>query len=52
MEDVDNKFAELKKLKDNNWVDDKPKPVIKKVKVGKIFIDVMSLVKPDNNHHD
>jgi hypothetical protein len=33
VEDVDNKFADLKKLKENNWVDDKPKAVVKKVKV-------------------
>lgn len=38
VEDVDSKFAELKKLKDNNWVDDKPNPVVKKVKVGKILL--------------
>lgn len=41
VEDVDMKFEELKKLKDNNWVDDKPKPVVKKVKkkVAKPVVD-------------
>jgi len=34
VEDVDAKFADLTKLRENKWVDDKPKPVVKKVKVG------------------
>lgn len=43
MEDVDSKFEELKKLQDNNWIDDKPKPVVKKVKVQISFADKLVL---------
>ncbi|KAL4235527.1 hypothetical protein ACF0H5_003924 [Mactra antiquata] len=32
VEDCDNKFAELKKLQENNWIDNTVKPVVKKVK--------------------
>ncbi|XP_045160597.2 uncharacterized protein LOC123525537 [Mercenaria mercenaria] len=32
VEDVDKKFDELTKLKENNWVDDKPKPAVQKIK--------------------
>ena len=37
MEDVTAKFNSLEKLKNNNWVEDKPKTVAKKVVKVKTF---------------